>query len=156
MTQNELYVLINTKPYEFLYTDPHLGERIIFLTLGGSHAYGTNIEGSDVDIRGCALNSPNEILGLSHFEQRVDEATDTTVYSFNKLISLLIGCNPNTIELLGCKPEHYFYINAVGQRLIDNKNLFLSQRAVHAFGGYANQQLRRLQNALTHDHYPAG
>ena len=51
MTQNELYVLINTKPYEFLYTDPHLGERIIFLTLGGSHAYGTNIEGSDVDIR---------------------------------------------------------------------------------------------------------
>lgn len=29
MTQNELYVLINTKPYEFLYTDPHLGERII-------------------------------------------------------------------------------------------------------------------------------
>lgn len=113
MTQNELYVLINTKPYEFLYTDPHLGERIIFLTLGGSHAYGTNIEGSDVDIRGCALNSPNEILGLSHFEQRVDEATDTTVYSFNKLISLLIGCNPNTIELLGCKPEHYFYINAV-------------------------------------------
>lgn len=154
MTQNELYVLINTKPYEFLYTDPHLGERIIFLTLGGSHAYGTNIEGSDVDIRGCALNFPNEILGLSHFEQRVDEATDTTVYSFNKLISLLIGCNPNTIELLGCKPEHYFYINAVGQRLIDNKNLFLSQRAVHAFGGYANQQLRRLQNALTHDHYP--
>ena len=154
MTQNELYALINTKPYEFLYTDPHLGERIIFLTIGGSHAYGTNIEGSDVDIRGCALNSPDEILGLSHFEQRVDETTDTTVYSFNKLISLLIGCNPNTIELLGCKPEHYFYINAVGQRLIDNKNLFLSQRAVHAFGGYANQQLRRLQNALTHDHYP--
>lgn len=38
--------------------------------------------------------------------------------------------------------------------MIDNKNLFLSQRAVHAFGGYANQQLRRLQNALTHDHYP--
>lgn len=58
MTQNELYALINTKPYEFLYTDPHLGERIIFLTIGGSHAYGTNIEGSDVDIRGCALNSP--------------------------------------------------------------------------------------------------
>lgn len=37
--------------------------------------------------------------------------------------------------------------------LIENKKLFLSQTAVHAFGGYANQQLRRLQNALAHDHY---
>ena len=30
--------------------------------------------------------------------------------------------------------------------LLDNKKLFLSKRAVHSFGGYANQQLRRLDN----------
>ena len=37
---------------------------------------------------------------------------------------------------------------------MDNKKLFLSKRAVQSFGGYANQQLRRLQNALARDNYP--
>lgn len=135
----------------FLRTNPHLKNRIMFLTLGGSYAYGTNIETSDVDIRGCAMNSKTDILGLTNFEQVVHTQTDTTIYGFNKLIGLLLNCNPNTIEMLGCKPEHYFYISDAGQMMIDNRKLFLSQKAVNSFGGYATQQLRRLQNALAHD-----
>jgi len=38
--------------------------------------------------------------------------------------------------------------------MIDNRKLFLSRRAVHSFGGYANQQLRRLENALARDKLP--
>ena len=140
--------------YSFLNTNPHLENKIMFLTLGGSYAYGTNVETSDVDIRGCALNSRFDILGLSSFEQVVDSETDTTIYAFNKLIKLLMDCNPNTIELLGCKPEHYFMISPMGQRLIDNQKLFLSQRAVRSFGGYATQQLRRLENAIARDALP--
>lgn len=34
------------------------------------------------------------------------------------------------------------------------ENCFLSKRAVHSFGGYANQQLRRLENALARDKLP--
>lgn len=140
--------------YDFLRTNPHLSGKIIFLTLGGSHAYGTNVETSDVDVRGCALNSRSDLLGLSAFEQVVNTETDTTIYSFNKLISLLINCNPNTIELLGCKPEHYFMLTDIGKQMIDNRKLFLSQKAVASFGGYATQQLRRLQNALARDRLP--
>ena len=66
-----------------------MGNKIVFLTLGGSYAYGTNVDTSDIDIRGCALNSRNDILGLSNFEQVVNTQTDTTIYSFNKLINLL-------------------------------------------------------------------
>ena len=99
--------LLNTLEYDFLRTNPHLGNNIILLGLGGSHAYGTNVEGSDVDIRGIALNSKSDILGSSNFEQVVNEATDTTIYSVRKIISLLTSCNPNTIEMLGLKPEHY-------------------------------------------------
>lgn len=66
-------------------------------------------------------------------------------------MSLLINCNPNTIELLGCKPEHYFLLTDVGRQMIENRGLFLSQKAVASFGGYATQQLRRLQNALARD-----
>lgn len=137
--------------YDFLRKNEHLGSNIIFLTLGGSHAYGTNVETSDVDIRGCAINSVSDILGLTNFEQVVDEKTDTTIYSFNKLVGLLVNCNPNTIEMLGCLPEHYIYMHKIGKEMIDNRKMFLSKRAVNSFGGYANAQLNRLENALAHD-----
>ena len=151
MTIEQIKEMVAGEEYDFLRTNPHLKDRIMFLTLGGSYAYGTNIETSDVDVRGCAMNSKSDILGLSNFEQVVHTQTDTTIYGFNKLIGLLLNCNPNTIEMLGCKPEHYFYISDVGQMMIDNRSLFLSQKAVNSFGGYATQQLRRLQNALAHD-----
>lgn len=151
MTIEQIKEMVNGHAYDFLRTNPHLAGRIMFLTLGGSYAYGTNIETSDVDIRGCAMNRKSDLLGLSSFEQVVESQTDTTIYSFNKLIGLLLNCNPNTIEMLGCKPEHYFYISETGQSMIDNYKLFLSQRAANSFGGYATQQLRRLENALARD-----
>lgn len=146
MTIDEIKSLIQISEYDFLRTNEHLGSNIILLTLGGSHAYGTNVEGSDVDIRGVALNSKEEILTNKNFEQFVNDATDTTVYAFNKIISLLANVNPNTIEMLGCKPEHYIYLSPIGQELIDNRHLFLSKKCIHSFGGYANQQLRRLSS----------
>lgn len=154
MTIEQIKEMIGGKEYDFLRTNPHLKNRMMFLTLGGSYAYGTNIEGSDVDVRGCALNSKSDILGMSNFEQFVNTETDTTVYGFNKLITLLQSCNPNTIEMLGCRPEHYLYVSADGKLLIDNRKLFLSQRAANSFGGYATQQLRRLKNALARDRLP--
>ena len=137
---------LKSEEYDFLRKDKNLGNNIIILTLGGSHAYGTDNENSDLDIRGCALNSKMQILTNENFEQFVNEATDTTIYAFNKLISLLSNVNPNTIEMLGNKPEHYFYVSPIGQELIDNAHLFLSKKAIYSFGGYANQQLRRLEN----------
>ena len=59
---------------------------------------------------------------------------------------MLTNVNPNTIELLGCKPEHYLYLHPIGKELVDNRKLFLSKRAMYSFGGYATSQLRRLDN----------
>lgn len=151
MTIEQIKNLVAGPDYDFLRTDPHLGNRIMFLTLGGSHAYGTDVPTSDVDIRGVTMNNASEIVGLSNFEQFVETTTDTTVYAFNKLIALILNCNPNTIEMLGCKPEHYIYMTDAGRELIDNRKMFLSKRALYSFGGYANQQLNRLENALARD-----
>lgn len=150
MTLEEIKKVVASDEYGFLRTDPHLGNNIILLGLGGSHAYGTNNENSDLDIRGCALNSKSDILTNQNFEQFQNEATDTTIYSFNKLIHLLCNVNPNTIEILGLKPEHYLYLSPIGLELLDNKKLFLSKKAVYSFGGYANQQLYRLQQKSAH------
>lgn len=146
MNDNSIGTLLKSQEYNFLQENKNLGTNIILLGLGGSHAYGTNNENSDIDIRGIATRTKREILIGNDFEQVVDVDTDTTVYSFDKIIKLLCSCNPNVIEILGLKPEHYIYLSDAGRKLIDNRHLFLSKRAIHSFGGYANAQFRRLEN----------
>lgn len=140
--------MVNSPVYDFLRSNEHLAGRVILLTLGGSHAYGTNVETSDVDLRGCAMQQPSDLIGLSSFDVFVNEQTDTTIYGLNKMVRLFMDCNPNSIEMLGCRPDHYIYLTEAGRLLLKNRQLFLSQKAAHSFGGYAAQQLRRLKNAL--------
>lgn len=137
---------LKSEEYDFLRKDKNLGNNIIILTLGGSHAYGMDKEGSDLDVRGIALNPKEEILLGTDFEQVVDVETDTTMYSFNKMIQLLTSLNPNAIEILGCKPEHYLHLSEIGKELLDNRKMFLSKICIHTFGGYAGSQLRRMEN----------
>ena len=146
MKLDEIKAKLETAEYDFLRYNEHLGRNIILLGLGGSHAYGTETETSDLDVRGCALNSKSEILCNENFEQVTDILTDTTVYSFTKLIQLLTDCNPNTIEILGLKPEHYLYLSDIGREMLDNRKMFLSRKAISSFSGYATAQFRRLDN----------
>lgn len=143
MTREELKNIIKSEPYDFLRTNSHLKGHLMYLTIGGSHAYGTNQEGSDVDIRGVALNSREDLLGMGDFEHYVDEATDTTVFSFNKAAKLLCSCNPNMLEQLGNPDELVVSYNPATKLLFDNKNLFLSKRVVYTFGGFAGKLIEQ-------------
>ncbi|MBQ7370387.1 MAG: nucleotidyltransferase domain-containing protein [Blautia sp.] len=145
---------MHTEDYDFLRTDPRLGDRIMLLGVSGSYGYGTNREASDVDFRGVTLNLPSDLIGLTSFEQYEDRRTDTVIYSFMKLVGLLLNCNPNTIEILGLDEEQYLIRSSLGQELLDNRSLFLSKRAASSFGHYADAQLRRLQNAIARDTMP--
>lgn len=146
MNLEQIKEKLKSKEYDFLREDPNLGNNIMLLTLGGSHAYGMDKEGSDLDVRGIALNSKKDILLGTDFDQVVNVDTDTTVYSFNKMIQLLTSNNPNTIEILGCKPEHYLHLSDIGKELLENRKMFLSQICIHTFGGYASSQFRRMEN----------
>lgn len=164
---------LKTSEYDFLRTDENLacdkqtvkvdndleiGKNIILLGLGGSYAYGTNKEGSDIDIRGIALNSKSDILAgtVDKFEQVTETNTDTVVYSLNKIVNLLLNVNPNTIEMLGLDPDQYIYLSDEGKMLVDNAHLFLSKKCAHSFGGYANSQLYRLNQKSAHSMSQAG
>lgn len=52
MNIHQIKEKIQSPEYSFLTENPNLGENIILLGLGGSHAYGTSNENSDLDIRG--------------------------------------------------------------------------------------------------------
>lgn len=137
--------ILNMPEYSFLKENQNLDKNICILGLGGSRAYGTNLPESDIDIRGVAIRRKEDILLGNDFENFVDVNTDTTIYSFDKIIDLLTKCNPNTIELLGLDTDDYIYKNEIGEFLLKNKDIFLSNRCINTFSEYALQQLYRMQ-----------
>lgn len=152
MNIDQIKEKLKTTEYDFLRNNEHLGKNIILLGLGGSYAYGTEKQdgSSDLDCRGIALNSKEEILLGRDFEQVDNTATDTTIYSLSKMIKLLSNINPNCIEILGLKPEHYLYISPIGKELLDNKKMFLSKKVIRTFGAYSNQMLYKANQKSTH------
>lgn len=149
MQLQEIRNKLRAPEYDFIRQDVHLGTNMVMLTVGGSHAYGTAHEGSDLDIRGVAVNSPRDILTLQDFEHIKHESTDTIVYSFDKFVKMLCSCNPNVIEMLGLRPEHYLYQTELGRMLCDNKQMFLSKRAAYSFAGFARSQLHQIDTKLS-------
>ena len=137
--------ILNMPEYSFLKENQNLDKNICILGLGGSRAYGTNLPESDIDIRGVAVRRKEDILLGNDFENFVDVNTDTTIYSFDKIIDLLTKCNPNTIELLGLDTDDYIYKNEIGELLLKNKDIFLTNRCINTFSEYALQQLYRMQ-----------
>lgn len=136
MDKNDIGKVIGATEYDFLRTDKHLKDHILFITIGGSHAYGTNIEGSDIDLRGIALNSKRDLFGLENFEHYVDKSTDTTIFSLKKAFQLLAKGNPNMIEMIGNAPDRYLIFRPESNLIFQNKDLFLSKAVASSFGGF--------------------
>lgn len=57
------------------------------------------------------------MIGLTEFEQYVDDRTDTVIYGFNKFVKLLLECNSNVCELLRLDEEQYM-IRSGGFRML--------------------------------------
>lgn len=132
--------------YKDYLSQTHIDRKPCLVVFGESYAYGTNVETSDIDIRGIVPRTTKEILTGYDHQVYEDGDTDTTFYTVDKFIDLASACNPNIIEMLGCEPDAYIYTSPIGEMLIDKKKIFLSQRCVDTFGGYAISQLRRLEN----------
>lgn len=133
--------------------------RTIYLTRHGSHAYGTNVPTSDLDLRGVAIPPREYLLGyLHHFEQAETKGDpDIVIFDLRKFMTLACDCNPNVLEVLFVDPSDRVKVTPAGQALLEHRHLFLSKKARHTFSGYAMAQLKRIE---THRrwllHPPAG
>src|SRR5688572_24019548 len=89
-------------------------KHLLFLTLGGSHAYGTNHENSDTDYRGVYMSPTVQFLGLNPpvnpkpFER--SEPDDVVIHEVGKFMDLALKNNPNILEILFVEPEEWIYV----------------------------------------------
>ena len=123
-----------------------LPERTIYLSRHGSHAYGTNVETSDEDFKGIAIPPKQYFLGCQfRFEQAELKDPDAVIYEIRKLFNLAANNNPNIFEVLYTDPSDHILVTPACQKILDNRDKFLSKRVRYTFSGYAFCQLKRIK-----------
>jgi uncharacterized protein len=131
-------------------------KRSILIGLVGSHGYGLNRPGSDLDYRGIFIAPKIYYLGSATVEQKdsgwsepgildfLNDNQDTAVYELRKYVHLAAAGNPNILELLWL--SEYPQITSVGKKLLAHRQIFLSKKVKHTFSGYANAQIRKIES----------
>ena len=116
----------------------------LFLVIRGSHAYGTNIETSDIDYAGVFCQSEDDILGMSYVEQINDDKNDTVIYEIRRFLELLAKkSNPTTLEILNTPSDCILYKHPAFDEILKDKDIFITKGCMYSFGGYAREQISK-------------
>lgn len=127
----------------------------ILLGHRGSVAHGLFIPSTnpdsidDIDYMGIVVPPIENYFGLKEWSGKgtkevFEGINDIVYYEVRKFINLLLKGNPNVVSTLWLKPEHYHLITPLGQKLIDNRDLFHSKDCFYSFTGYTNEQLKKM------------
>jgi len=119
------------------------GAKPLYLVIRGSHAYGTNIETSDVDFAGVFIQPIEDILGSGYQEQINDDSNDIVIYEIRRFLELLSSNNPNILELLNTPEDCVIYKDPVFDLVLENSDRFISKICAKSFGGYAHMQIKK-------------
>lgn len=119
---------------------------MILAGIVGSHAYGLNHAESDIDMLGVFQRPTTVVLGLNPGKDSIGgHDPDWQAHELAKFMGLAMKGNPTVTEMLWLPDEMYALRTPTGDRLIENRELFLSKNIFYAFGGYAKEQFRRLK-----------
>ncbi len=112
--------------------DLHTAQQsLIFETVAGSHAYGTNTPASDRDLRGVFTLPASHYLRMNKPpEQASDERNDTTYYSLHRFLSLASDANPNILELLFMPTDCIQKTSSLWEEIVRHRHLFISKRVL--------------------------
>lgn len=139
-------------------------EGLILVGLTGSHAYGLQHQGyhsptgeaflpSDVDTRGVFVVPTVEVLGLTKPRGLVEQRdTDTTYDEIERFLQLCLKGNPERLEMLASPKT---LVTPEGQLLVDHQRAFLGKHLIKTYGGYARQQLYRIERSQQRSRKPA-
>lgn len=139
--------LRNLERYHFLKENGY----ILFETIVGSQAHGTNTPSSDVDKAFVYILPQEDILGMRYKEQ-LKIHKDFMGYEIKRFLELLQKGNPTILELLNTPADCLLIKHPAFDILLNSKDAFVTKACENAFYGYAKQQrakaegLEKLQN----------
>lgn len=116
---------------------------ILLEAISGSHAYGLNIETSDIDKRGVFICEFDDYLCGEYPEQINDENNDITFYELGRFLSLVGTNNPNILELLNIPEDCIIYKHPLFDLITERKNEFITKICRNSFGKYASSQISK-------------
>lgn len=142
-----------------------------YLTIMGSNAYGVNEGTSDFDVYGFVIPAKavvfphlaGEIPGFGTQGQRFDQwqqhhiwwqgdqggkgrMYDFQVYSIVRYFQLALENNPNMIDSLFTPQDCVLFATLIGQKVRQNRRIFLHKGCWPKFKGYAYQQMKKMRS----------
>ena len=140
-----------------------------YLCLGGSQAYGTSTEDSDIDLYGFCIPPADivfphlhgEITGfgrqtkrfeqfniqLKPFETELNKCQyDITIYNIIKFFKLCMDNNPYMLDILFCPDLCVLRGSNIWNMIKYNRDDFLHKGCYHKYRGYAHSQQKKMQS----------
>lgn len=118
--------------------------RPVLVGVGGSRAYGLATVDSDVDYRGCYVAPTREFFRLVTPQETYDRHDpDCALHEVGKLLRLASAANPTVLEVFYY--SEYAICDEIGDLLIENRDLFITDKIRASHVGYARSQFERLK-----------
>ena len=119
------------------------GAQPLFIAIRGSQAYGTATPTSDTDYAGVYIQSLDDVLGNRYKEQINDDKNDTVFYELRRFLELLATNNPTVLELLNTPEDCIIYKHPAYDRILSDRDKFITKQCSKSFGGYGVQQIKK-------------
>jgi len=115
---------------------------ILFETVVGSQAYGTQTPTSDIDKKFVFILPQEHILGTGYIEQ-LNVNADYTGWEIRRFLELLGTDNPTVLELLNSPEDCIISKHPLFDIILEHKAEFITKGCKNSFGGYARQQIKK-------------
>jgi predicted nucleotidyltransferase len=115
---------------------------ILFETIVGSQAYGTQTPTSDEDHKFVYILPMDNILGTGYVEQ-LNVTKDITGWEIKRFLELMGSNNPTVLELLNSPEDCIISKHPLFDIILERKEDFITKICKDSFGGYARQQIKK-------------
>ena len=115
---------------------------ILFETIVGSQAYGTQTPTSDIDKKFVYILPMDSILGTGYVEQ-INVNKDYVGWEIRRFLELMGSNNPTVLELLNSPEDCIVSKHEIFDLILAHKDDFITKVCKDSFGGYARQQIKK-------------
>lgn len=117
----------------------------LYRHIRGSHLFGTNVEGSDIDLYGIFMGDLDWFLGLPRtiIHHCSSSKNDDSFDELGKFVSQLEKSNPDSIISLYVPPKFIIYKDPVLDPIFEMRDELLTKECLAPFTSYAISQIRK-------------